>query len=157
MQKKKKNPVDVILTVILWCFQRHEQNTELDATFQTKKSERSSVGLLSGPERDPPAALSQPADGRAVGRMEEEVVCGSKRGPQQACCSQGGRAWERQPPNRARTVFRGTNSKKTRLCPSCLRTTQGFQGKKCLRVSRSARNNTETSSSPLWNRGGWRL
>lgn len=65
------------------------------------------MDLLSGPERDPPAALSQPADGRAAGRMEEEVVRGSTRGPQQACCSLGGRAWERQPPSRARAVSGG--------------------------------------------------
>lgn len=39
--------------------------------------------------RDPPAALTQPADGQGEERMEEEVVCGSIRGAQQACCSQG--------------------------------------------------------------------
>lgn len=110
----------------------------------------------------PPAALSQPADGQAAGRMKEEGEEGRRGGvevreghsrPAAPRAEEPGSA---SPQTEPALFLGGRTLKKRRLCPSCLHTSQGFQGKKCLRVSRSARNNTESSSSPLWNGGGWR-
>lgn len=99
--------------------------------------------------RDPPAALTQPADGQGEEKMEEEVVCGRTRGAQQACCSQGGRAWERQPPEQSQFCYTGrTDSEETGLCPLHFQS-QEFWGEKCLLVIHSARNNTQSSSAPL--------
>lgn len=58
-----------------------------------------------------------PARGRDGG-TEEEVVCGSTRGAQRACCSRGWRAWERQPSKQSQLLFSGgQTSKWTWLCP----------------------------------------
>lgn len=111
-------------------------------------------GLLSWGEIHLPHWLSL-LMARERKKMEEEVVCGRTRGAQQACCSQGGRAWERQPPEQSRFCYtERTDSKETGLCPLHFQS-QEFQGEKCLLVIHSARNNTQSSSGPLWNRGGW--
>lgn len=74
--------------------------------------------------------------------------CGSMRGAQQACCSQGWRAWERQPANRASSVFRRTDSEWTRLCPLHFQS-QEFQGEKCLLVSLQPEITPKPAASPL--------
>lgn len=74
--------------------------------------------------------------------------CGSMWGAQQACCSQGWRAWERQPTNRASSVFRRTDSEWTRLCPLHFQS-QEFQGEKCLLVSLQPEITPKPAASPL--------